>query len=228
MKERISQINRSIEEKQNRLKEKAERYFASIVIPSDDTLRQGNSTSKNESAPPISYVLYGISALSAIGALTSASKVLCLGVAAASAFGGYKLSKRVNLSGDKDAINTTNANVDSIKNEVTSKVIDSIKKITQEWDDFMELKQCEIQSTIANSNLNDNEKDILSSKVFIYEIIDISLSEASSMINKSVDAPEIKQKLLAYKEKVKSAIDNAAHKQISKYNSLILYADINS
>ena len=228
MKERIRQINQSIEEKQNRLKEKVERYFASIVIPSDDTLQQRNSTSKNKSAPPISYVLYGISALSAIGAITSDSKVLCLGVAAASAFGGYKLSKHANLSEDKVAISTTNANVGSIKNEVTSKVVDSVKKITQEWEEFMELKQHEIQGAIANSNLNGNEKDTQSSRVCIYEVIDISLSELSSTINKSADATEIKQKLSAYKGKVKSAIDNAAHKQISKYNSLISDASINS
>lgn len=222
MKERINQINQSIEEKQNRLKEKVERYFASIVIPSGDTLHQRNSTSKNESTPPISYILYGVSALSAFSALVSDSKVLCLGMAAASAFGGYKLSKRAHSSKNKVSNNLTNVNIDSIKNEITSKVIDSIKKITQEWEEFMELKQREIQEAIANSALNDSEKDVQSSKVFIYEIIDISLLEVTSMINKSVDTTEIKQVLSTYKEKVKSAIDIATHKQISKYNSLIL------
>lgn len=221
MKDKISQINLSIEEKQNRLNEKVERYFDSIIIPSGDTIQERNSPTKNESTPPISYILYGVSALSVIGALISESKVLYLGVAAASAYGGYKLSKRSSQSENNVSGNSTTVNIGSIKNEVISKVLESIKKITQEWEEFMELKQREINGIIANSTLNESEKDSLYSKVFIYEVIDISISEFSSMVNKSADVTEIKQILSIYKERVKSAIDNAANEQKSKYSSLI-------
>lgn len=221
MKERISQINLSIEEKQNRLKEKAERFFASITIPYGETLHQGNNTAKRKSTPPISYILYGVSALSTLGVIASDSKALCCGVALASAFGGYKLSKHTESSENKALNDSASTNISAIKNEVTLKVLESIKKITQEWEEFMELKQREIQRVIENSTLNDSEKDSLYSKVFIYEVIDISISEMCSMINKSADVATIKQTLSVCKEKVKSAIDNAAYKQTSKYNSLI-------
>lgn len=222
MEERINQINLSIEEKRNRLKEKAERYFASIVIPTGNTPQQRNRTTKDESTPPISYILYGISAISAIGSLASDTKVLCLLVAAASAFGGIKLSKCANSSETEVINDSTIISISKIKNEVTSKVLESIKKITQEWEEFMELKQHEVQSAISNSTQNDNIKDLLYSKVFIYEVIDISISEVSSMVNKAADVAEIKQILSILKERVKSAIDDAAHRQVSKYNSLII------
>lgn len=220
MKEKINQINHSIDEKRNRLMEKAERYFASIIIPSNSALQQRDVTPNNGNVPPIAYILYGIAGLSAVGTLMSDSKVLCFGVAAASAFGGYKLSKRT--TSNTVSTQSSSINVSSLKNEVASKVLDAVKKITQEWDEFMALKQREIQGIITNSNLNDDEKDSLSSKVFIYEVIDISISEMTSMINKCADIVEIKQVLSIYKGKVKSAIDAAANKQTLKYNSLIL------
>lgn len=222
MKERINQINQSIDEKRNRLMEKAERYFASIIIPSNSAIQQRDVTANSGNVPPIAYILYGIAGLSAVGALASDSRVLWFCVAAASAFVGYKLSKRAYSSENNVSINLMTVNIGSVKNDVTSKVLESIKKITQEWDDFMVLKQREIQGIITNSSLNNDEKDSLSSKVFIYEVIDISVSEMTSMINKCADVAEIKQALSIYKEKVKSAIDAAANKQISKYNSLVL------
>lgn len=221
MKEKISQINLSIEEKRNRLKGKAERFFASITFSYSETPHHRNNTVKRRSIPPISYILYGISALSTLGVITSDSKALCCGVAAASAFGGYKLSKHTESSGNQNLNDSASTNISTIKNEVISKVLESIKKITQEWEEFMEVKQREIQGVIENSTLNDSEKDSLYSKVFIYEVFDISISEISSMINKSADVATIKQTLSVCKENVKSAIDNAAHKQTSRYNSLI-------
>lgn len=220
MKEKIDQINQSIEEKRNRLKEKTERYFATINIPSNtDTLTSKNAV-KNGGVPPISYILYGVAGLSAFGALASDSKILCLGVAAAGAFGGYKLSKKKGKITTPVSNSSPNDNIVFIKNEVISKVLESVKKITQEWEEFMELKQREIQSIISTSSLNESEKDLLSSKVYIYEIIDISISEFSSMVNASVSTIDIKQKHVLYKNKVISAIDKAAAKQVAKYNSL--------
>lgn len=219
MKEKINQINQSIDEKRNRLMEKAERYFASIIIPSNSTLQQRDVTANSGNVPPIAYILYGIAGLSAVGALATDSKVLCLGVAAASAFGGYKLSKRT--TNNTVSTQSSNINVSSLKNEVASKVLDSVKKLTQEWDEFMELKQREVQSAISSSSFSDSEKDSMSSKVFIYEVIDISISEFSSMMNRSSNMSEIKNSLTVYKENVISAINHAANEQILKYKLLV-------
>lgn len=225
MKEIISQINQSIEEKRDRLKEKTERYFASITIPAGNTLQRSGVANKSKGVPPLSYILYGVAGISAIVAIASDSKdlykALCLAITAASASGGYILSKQSRTAKDNDSSYLHNVNIESLKNEVTSKVLDSVKKITQEWERFMELKQQEIRSVIAKSSLTDSEKDLLSSKVFIYEVISIRISEFSSMVNMSATTTELTQKIATYKDKVIAAIDSAAVKQILKYNSLI-------
>lgn len=220
MKEKIIQINSSIEEKRNRLKEKVDRYFASIrTLSSESSPQQSLVTNKNNSVPPISYILYGFAGLSVIGTLATNSKLLCLGIAAVSAFGGYKLSKQNSCT--PHSINTpTNSNIATIKNDVTSKILDSVKRITSEWEEFMEQNQKEIQNVISASSLSDSEKDTLISQVFIYEVIDISISEFSSMINSVSNTAELKQKMALYKSKLINAIDIAADKQIKKYKNL--------
>lgn len=221
MKEKINQINQSIEEKRDRLREKIERSFSTIVIPSNRTKPQGNSSSKKDSLPPISYILYGVAGLAALGSFASDSKILCLGVAAASAYGGYRLSKKATTSGENTSSYSQIVNIGSVRNEITSKVLDSVKLINKEWEEFMELKQKEVLSSISTSSYSDNEKDSMSSKIFVYEVIDISISELSSMINTSTDVSEIINILSSYKEKVLSAIDDASRKQMLKYNSLV-------
>ena len=262
MKEKINQINQSIDEKRNRLMEKAERYFASIIIPSNITLQQRDVTANSGKVPPIAYILYGIAGLSAVGLaiilyytciLYTCNKELSatldkqekigdevvgdwlllfdnsglislflLGVAVASAIGGYKLSKRTNISKDKVSSYSQNVNIDSLKNEVSTKVLDSVKKITQEWEEFMELKQRELQSAISTSSIDDEEKESMLSKTNIYEIIDIRISEFLSMINSVSNPSDIKNQLDLYKSKLIFAIDSAAKRQISKYNLLCI------
>lgn len=219
MKEQIRYINQSIDEKRNRLKEKVERYFATIPSISVPQMNQQKKGGKKQ-VPPISYLLYGVAGLSAIGVIASDSKFMCMGLAAISALGGYKLSQIGNADTTLQtvAVDTTG----SLKNEVVSKVLDSVKKTTKEWEDFMELKQKEIQSVLATSSENEEIKDAMYSKIFIYEIIDISISEFSNLINTSNSISDIKQNLSLYKVKLLSAIDNAANKQIAKYNSLVL------
>lgn len=219
MREKIDQINQSIEEKRIRLKEKVERYFDAITVPSDAVTHQNSSTKKGN-LPPVSCILYGIAGLSAIGAIATHSKVLCLCLTAASAFGGYKLSKTDNTS-TTTISNNPNQNISSLKNEITSKVLDSVKKTTNEWESFMELKQKEIQAAIVASSLSDNQKDAMSSKIFVYEVIDISISEFSSKMNAVTSTMDMKHLLNSYKTKLLSAIDTAATTQVSKYNSLI-------
>lgn len=220
MNDKINQINLSIEEKGCRLKEKAERSFASIIVPSPTAMQLQETVDKGESVPPISYILYGIAISFAIGILASDSKFMCLVISVASAYGGYRLANKKGNTYSYASSTSSTASFGMQKNEVTSNVLDIVKKITKEWEEFMELKQREIQSAIAVSLLNDNEKDSLSSKVFIYEVFDISLSEFSSMANSSLSSTELMQQLSIYKEKVVLAIDNTVRKQIAKYNSL--------
>lgn len=220
MKEKINEINLKIEEKGKFLKAQAERDFAAIKIPEDLELIQPYTTKDSGSAPPISYILYGVSGLSAIGVLMAESKLLYLCAAAASAYGGYRLSKRSHDTTSPTS-SSSKSDLGSLKNEVTSKVLKIVKNIAAEWEVFMEQKQKEIQSVISVSTLSNSEKDFLTSKVFIYEIIDISVSEFSSMLNSISNSSNIKIQLDLYKSKFLSAIDSATMKQITKYNSII-------
>lgn len=217
MKEKINQINFSIEEKRDRLKEKVERYFSAITIPSSCV--QKTSQTKTHSTPPISYILYGIAGLSAFGALCTDSKVLCLGLTVASAFGGYKMSRTIDNVSSSAGLNT-NLDISTLKNDIISKVLDAVKKTTNEWESFMELKQKEIQNEISLSSLPESQKDEMISKIFIYEVIDINISYFSSMIKTSVSVSDIKTQMNLYKTKFLSAIDDAASRQISKYKSI--------
>ncbi|MDD7632231.1 MAG: hypothetical protein PUK64_09645 [bacterium] len=218
MEERINQINLSIDEKRNRLKEKAELCFASITIPSSTGTEPNEGIKQGSKIPPVSYLLYGIAGLSAIGAIVSDSKMLCLGIAAASAFGGYKLSQ---VQKSNTTVGTsTDKNWVSVKNEVVTKVLDIVKRTTNEWESFMESKQKEVQEIIAHSSLEDPQKEELSSKLFLYEVIDISVSEFSAMMNTVASVSDIRQKLSIYKSKLLTSIDEAASRQIAKYKTV--------
>ncbi len=219
MKEKIKEITRQIQEKKDRLKEKAERCLDSIKTPSSTAINTSAKTTKSK-VPPISYILYGITGITTLCAISTDSKLLCTGIAVASAFGGYKLSQTGRSSND----NTINysSSLPSIKTAVTSKVIDAVKKTSKEWEEFMEANQKEIQTLIETSSIDTSKKDEMMSKIFVYEVFDISVSEFSNMINSVNSSLEIKQKINAYKIKLLDAIDNAANKQISKYNSLLV------
>lgn len=219
MKERISQINLSIEEKKIHLINQVEQHFTAIRVTSSFDESQSKVIQNSKSAPPLTYILYAIAGLSAIGAIATESKVLCLGVAAASAIGGYKLSQNANAITTNKPSHSTN--IAAIKNIITTKVLESVKKTTNEWEEFMETNQKEIQNLISSSALDSNKKDYLYSLVFLYEVIDISISEFSSMISSSANTADINQALIKYKSKFISAIEAAASKQIAKYNLLL-------
>ena len=224
MKEKINQINRSIEETRDRLKEKVERYFLAITVPNGQLPQQSVQGSKDAKTPPISYMLYGVAGLSFILMITSesseSSKLLYLAAAAACAYGGYKFSHK-NKSNTSASTSSQVLNIDSLKNEVTAKIIESVKKTSKEWEQFMKMNQKEVQSAISSSSLSEEEKDSLLSKVYVYEVIDISLSDFLSMSSAAKDLSVIKQNIASYKAMLLDAIDKAAEKQIGKYNSLL-------
>ena len=224
MKEKINQINRSIEETRDRLKEKGERYFLTITVPNGQLPQQSVQGSKDAKTPPISYMLYGVAGLSFILMIASesseSSKLLYLAAAAACAYGGYKFSHK-NKSNTSASTSSQVLNIDSLKNEVTAKIIESVKKTSKEWEQFMKMNQKEVQSAISSSSLSEEEKDSLLSKVYVYEVIDISLSDFLSMSSAAKDLSVIKQNIASYKAMLLDAIDKAAEKQIGKYNSLL-------
>lgn len=224
MKEKINQINRSIEETRDRLKEKVERYFLAITVPNGQLPQQSVQGSKDAKTPPISYMLYGVAGLSFILMIASesseSSKLLYLAAAAACAYGGYKFSHK-NKSNTSASTSSQVLNIDSLKNEVTAKIIESVKKTSKEWEQFMKMNQKEVQSAISSSSLSEEEKDSLLSKVYVYEVIDISLSDFLSMSSAAKDLSVIKQNIASYKAMLLDAIDKAAEKQIGKYNSLL-------
>lgn len=233
MKEKINQINRSIEETRDRLKEKVERYFLAITVPNGQLPQQSVQGSKDAKTPPISYMLYGVAGLSFILTIASiaseaseaseaskASKLLYLAAAAACAYGGYKLSHK-NKSNTSASSSSQVLDIDSLKNDVRTKVRESVTKTTKEWEQFMEMNQKEVQSAISSSSLNEAEKDSLLSKVYVYEVIGISLSDFLFMLNAAKDLSAIKQSIASYKAMLLDAIDKAAERQIGKYNSLI-------
>ena len=214
MKERIEKVNQAIEEKRERLKEKAKRHFSAIVLPS--YLPVGHEVpSTSQSLPPISYILYGIAGLAALGVFLSDSKILCASLTAISAYGGYRFS---NPNKAASVSLSSSANLNSLKNEVESKVLGIIKNTTHEWEEFMERKQQEVQQII--STVSSSQKDAMMSKVVLYEVIDIRVSEFSSMIMGVSSISELKNKIEAYKLKLLKAIDEASAKQIEKYNSI--------
>ena len=227
MKEKINQINRSIEETRDRLKEKVERYFLTITVPNGQLPQQSVQGSKDAKTPPISYMLYGVAGLSFILMIASessesfeSSKLLYLAAAAACAYGGYKFSHK-NKSNTSASTSSQVLDIDSLKNDVRTKVRESVTKTTKEWEQFMEMNQKEVQSAISSSSLNEAEKDSLLSKVYVYEVIGISLSDFLFMLNAAKDLSAIKQSIASYKAMLLDAIDKAAEKQIGKYNSLI-------
>ena len=219
MKERITLTNQSIIERCARLQEKAERKFAAIVIPSTISSPALNEQN-NGGMPPISYILYGVAGLAALGAIFSKARLLFLGIGAACVYGGYRTSKM------KSSINTqsnptSGGDFNSIKTEVTTKVIEAVKSTAKEWEDFMELKQKEVRLAIESSSYSASQKDAMMSKVYVYEIIDISLSDFTYMIKDVNNTENLKTQVSTYKSKLINAINDAATRQTTKFSSIL-------
>ncbi|RRD79815.1 hypothetical protein EII14_05090 [Alloprevotella sp. OH1205_COT-284] len=220
MKTKIEKINLSIEEKKERLKEKAGHYFSAIIIP---TSTEGRVSSEKGANRPIVYALYGLAAVAGLGAVaseSSGSKVLGLGLAAAGAYGAYRLSKN-NSPEENIGSKTPENNMTTVKNEIVTRVNDAVKRTIAEWEEFMELKQKEVHGAIDFSELESSRKEAMSSATFTYEVIDIRLIEFSDMINGAQNAAEIKQSINDYKAKLLKAIEVAADKQIARYGALL-------
>ena len=224
MKEIIETINRSITEKCNQLKNEVNMGFSSIVLPNVLPITPKASSSKS-TTPPISYILYGVAGLSAIGAFTASDdgsigpKLLGLGFAALCAIGGYRFSKPT--AKEEVVTGTPIINLDSFKNDVSSKVISIVKNVSGEWDDFMQANKNQLQQAINNSALDTTTKDEMMNKVFIHEVFDIRLVDFNKQINLVNTIADLKTTIESFKTKLLTAIDNTAREQIDKYNLLL-------
>ena len=221
MKKKIERINQLIADKRNQLKSQAERSFEAVTFPTAPAVSRGNNAPSATKTPGLTYVLYVIAVIFVIIALcTDDANWLFFILAALCAIGGFMFSKNIATPRVVSAY-SPNADINEIKTSTISKGIDYVKNITREWDDFMERMQKEMYAVIDTSSLSENRKDSLSSRIFSYEVIDINLSDLMSMINSATSVSEIKQRLDNYKSKLVNAIDEAANKQMNKYNSLV-------
>ena len=218
MEEKIKKINEDILKEKNRLKDKAELCFSAISLPS--TSHAITTNNKNQK-PPITNILYGVAGLLAVGGLFSdgtASRLLCFGAAAASAYGGWKIGQ--NTSATSSSPNPT-IDFNSLKGDVTSKVIEIVKKLKSDWDTFMDGQQKSIQLSIQNSTLDEDVKDAMISKICVYVVLDISLSDFNNQMRNVSTVTMMRSVIDTFKEKVTAAIESASSKQIEKYNSLL-------
>lgn len=219
MKEQLNKITDDINSKKHELLDKTESYFSGISIPSGETRPAPASSS---SKPPITHILYGIAGLAAIGGCCSdgaSARVLCFATAAASAFGGWKTGQKKVMRTDT-AKSGNNVSINALKNDVTHKVLDVVRKIKSEWEGFMELQQDKLQKSIRDSSIDDETKDKMLSRIFVYEVLDINLMDFNEKMRGVNDLMALRSAVSSFKLKVTQAIENAAQKQISKYNSI--------
>ena len=219
MKSKVNIIVQAVEQKRLELKRNVETLFSTISVQQPTNIVSAKPN-KGKKTPPISYLLYGLAGISAIGIISGdsgISKLLCLGVSAASVYGGYRLS---NSAPSNSVSANTICNIETVKNEIKSKIVGTIKRITTEWDDFMEIQQKELLSAIQDSDYSERDKDAMLSKVFVYEVIDISLSEVNRTISDVTDLESLKHQILHIKSRVITAIDESINQQVCKYQSV--------
>lgn len=217
----IKQINQSIDSERNRLKGTATRDFDAIIstMPLESRSVTTNNT-KMVKTPGLTYILYLLAVVFVILMISDGFKLLFGILAFGCAYGGYMFAKN-NRQSTKGTTSPIYEDLSSIKNKIISKGINAVKKITNEWDVFMEAKQKEVHAFIDASPLNEGQKYDLSSKIFSYEVIDINLSDLMSMINSATSIPEARQKVESFKSKFLLAIDEVANNQELKYDSLL-------
>ena len=215
----INNINQAIADKCNQLKNEVNVGLSSIALPNSlPPVPQTNS--RQTSTPPISYILYGLAGLSAIGALSfSGFRLIGLGIAAACAYGGYKASQQKASTG----VVTGNPiiNLDNLKIEVSSKIISVFQNVSREWDDFMQQTKNNIQNAINQSSLDSSQKDEMMNKIFIHEVFDISMADFNSKMNVVSTVADLRSAIEAFRSRLLNAIETTGRKQIEKYNSLL-------
>jgi len=214
----IKQVNASIASKGKELKQKASVKFADIesqIINARHSIPVQNRTNN---IPPIAYILYGGAVVSTICAIATDSKIISIVIAAACAYGGYKLSHGLNHNSQyTQVINDDISNDTNITTSITS----IVKTISNDWETFIDNQQKNIFNFIDNCDVDKNKKNLLFEKISVYEIIDIKLLDIINELKQKNSQEELLIALKRCEQITLSAIDDAINKQIQKYNSLL-------
>ena len=203
MQQTILQISQEIDQQKQALTQQVEGAFAQYLQLSAPQL----TVVQKRSVPPISYILGGIAAfccasslISMTGEKASITKgVVSLGCAAASAWGAYKTAKPAQLIADINAL---------------------MKKLDTAWENFMMEKQTAVRASIDALPQDDKAKQSLLSKIYTYEIIDISLLELIETINAASDA-DLSGVAKTCRNNILTAIEQATERQKQKYALLL-------
>lgn len=221
MNELVKQVNQSIDEKRERLKEKVANYLAATSVSVPTRQLSGRRSETTATTSPVSFLLYGLAGACVLGALFAESKLLLLGIGAACGFGGFAISRPKQTRNSDDVIGNNDTSIEAVKTDVHSKVLDVVKRTSNEWADFMEHQQKVILNAINTSNLNMAARDEMLTKTTLYEVIDISMIEIANKISAIKSNAEVRTCVESLKLLISNAIDTAADKQKAKYQSLV-------
>jgi len=217
MKQKIEEIINAIEQEKNSLVRNANAVFDSIVI-STESVPQVQQQSKT---PPISYILYGVGAVSLLTALTANTDSrlgsICVGglIAGACVVGAKKFQNKPTA---QKPTSTSSQSTSSIKSKIIDKSLTLISDSVNRWDNFMTQKKMEIQNAIQSSGMSDSQKESAMSKTYFYEIISYSLPDSLSFASSNSELAA--QKIRCQQEFV-NVIKTVADKQISIYKEVL-------
>lgn len=218
MEEFILKVNHAINEKRGRLIEKTESYFATIQIPLN--LGQDNKQMVSPQTPLVSKLLYGATGALVIGAVTNFtesyfSKGALLLTAVGSAWGGYSLAAHVKAKG-KLHKQPHSQSVFAIKNIIMAKVVDIVKKISQEWIDFISLQQKSIRLSVQCSNWAEERKENFLNRISVYEVVEVKLINISSVIDDVQDMSQLQSAISKCKQLLIDGLNRTIDKQLDK------------
>ena len=95
-----------------------------------------------------------------------------------------------------------------------------MKKLDTAWEDFMMEKQTAVRASIDALPKDDKARQSLLSKIYTYEIIDISLLELIETINAASDA-DLSGVAKTCRNNILKAIEQTTERQKQKYTSLV-------
>lgn len=220
MQHTILQISQEIDQQKQALTQQVEGAFAQHLQPSAPQL----TVVQKRSIPPISYILGGIAAFCCVSSLISMTGekasitkgVLSLGCAAASAWGAFKTAKPA--QGSSSPAPSSQQTV--TKSQLIADINALMKKLDTAWENFMMEKQTAVRASIDALPQDDKAKQSLLSKIYTYEIIDISLLELIETINAASDA-DLSGVSKTCRNNILTAIEQTTERQKQKYTSLV-------
>lgn len=220
MQQTILKISQEIDQQKQALTQQVEGAFAQYLQPSAPQL----TVAPKRSIPPISYILGGIavvccasSLISMTGEKASITKgIVSLGCAAASALGAYKTAKPAQRSSSP----AFSSQQTVTKSQLIADINALMKKLDTAWENFMMEKQTAVRASIDALPQDDKAKQSLLSKIYTYEIIDISLLELIETINAASDA-DLSGVAKTCRNNILKAIEQATERQKQKYTSLV-------